>query len=41
VSGEAITARGNARMEMLLHPEREIEVLPAAEVVFGDRQEMG
>jgi nicotinamidase-related amidase len=34
LSGEAITALVNARMAMLRHPEREIEVLPAAEVAF-------
>ena len=35
LSGEAITALVNARMAMLRHPEREIEVIPAAEVSFG------
>jgi len=32
LSGEAITALVNARMAMLRHPEREIEVLRAADV---------
>jgi nicotinamidase-related amidase len=41
LSGEAISALVNARMAMLRHPGRSIEVRPAAEVVFGDRVEMG
>ena len=34
LTGEALTAHVNARMATLRHPERTIEVLPAAEIEF-------
>jgi hypothetical protein len=37
LSGEAIRDLVNARMAMLRHPGRTIEVRPAADVLFGDR----